>query len=432
MGLTDLWQTSRGMVEGKHVAQVIAFAGEGRLRDQGSASDEFRAFLGQVSTSMLARYAEECLADRFADSGLALQDVVNEVGRRLGFAVRDGRYRGVPNEIGFDGLWRAPDGHAIVVESKTSDTYRIELSKLDGYRRGLIEAGTIAEGASSILLIVGRQSTEDIEAQIRGSRHAWDMRMISVDALLRLMHLRASMDDPAIVRRICAILIPREFTRLDEIVDVIFSAAEEVRPLEVRPELEVVVAAPALEASAAEGEAGPEAASGRGAEASAADAEVAQTVEAWPGLQRGHAPLAFHAAVIAQVEHHLGRSLLKRSKTGYSSPDHGVAVACLISRPHFRASHVEFWFAFHPHQRDFLQTVDDGYVALGCGTESYILLIPLEEFEPWLGPCSPRRDGRSYWHVRIHATEEGFTLHVGGVAPEVDMTQHLLPLWGWM
>ena len=37
---------------------------------------------------------KECLNEKFESGGLALQDVVNQVGRRLGFQVEDGRYRG--------------------------------------------------------------------------------------------------------------------------------------------------------------------------------------------------------------------------------------------------------------------------------------------------------------------------------------------------
>ena len=80
-----------------------------------------------------------------------------------------------------------------------------------------------------MLLVVGRQDTGDLEAQIRGSRYAWDIRIVSVDALLRLMKIKEEVEDPLIVQRIHSILIPREFTRLDEIADVLFSAAEDIK-----------------------------------------------------------------------------------------------------------------------------------------------------------------------------------------------------------
>ena len=125
-----------------------------------------------------------------------------------------------------------------MIEVKTTDTYRIDLNTVAQYRRGLIVSGKILEASSSILLVVGRQDTGDLEAQIRGSRYAWDIRLISVDALLRLMRTKEEVEDPRIVQRIHSILIPREFTRLDAIAEVLFSAAEDIKQDESPVEME--------------------------------------------------------------------------------------------------------------------------------------------------------------------------------------------------
>jgi hypothetical protein len=123
MALVDLWMSSQDQLRQEHVQQIIAFAGDGRLLDGSEASNEFRDFLAQVPSSLLGRYADECLSSSFTGSGYALQDIVNEVGRRLGFTVSDGRYRGTAAHIGFDGLWRFPNGHSVIVEVKTTDAY---------------------------------------------------------------------------------------------------------------------------------------------------------------------------------------------------------------------------------------------------------------------------------------------------------------------
>jgi len=44
MALSDLWENSRQQLEGKHVQQIIAFAGDGHLRDIGNASEDFGVF----------------------------------------------------------------------------------------------------------------------------------------------------------------------------------------------------------------------------------------------------------------------------------------------------------------------------------------------------------------------------------------------------
>lgn len=51
MALVDLWTNSREQPEQKHVQQIIAFAGDGKLLDGSEASKESRGFL--------ARYVDE-------------------------------------------------------------------------------------------------------------------------------------------------------------------------------------------------------------------------------------------------------------------------------------------------------------------------------------------------------------------------------------
>ena len=177
MSLAALWHSSPEQLRGKQVKQIIAFAGSGRLGDGSVASREFREYLALVPSEVLASYAGECLAEKkFSESGFALQDVVNQLGRRLGFEVEDGRYRGSVSSLGYDGLWKSPTGHHIVVEVKSSATFKIDLDNIAGFRRGLMREGRVNEENSSILIIVGSEDTRELEAQIRGSRHAWDIR----------------------------------------------------------------------------------------------------------------------------------------------------------------------------------------------------------------------------------------------------------------
>lgn len=116
--LYSIWKEDPARVREKRVDQIIGFAGDGKLGDNNTAPAEFRAFLSRVPSDLLARYADDCLTSSFRDSGLALQDIVNEIARRLGFGVEPGRYRGSRREIGHDGIWTGPDGHEIVAEMR--------------------------------------------------------------------------------------------------------------------------------------------------------------------------------------------------------------------------------------------------------------------------------------------------------------------------
>jgi hypothetical protein len=388
MALVDLWTTSQDQLRLKHVQQIITFAGDGKLLDESTASREFREFLTHIPSPVLARYANECLNTSFPDSGLALQDVVNQVGRRLGLTVQDGRYRGTTAHLGFDGLWHFASGHAVIVEVKTTDAYRIKLNKVVEYKRSLVRAEAVDDTAS-VLIVVGRQDTGDLEAQIRGSRHAWDVRLISVDALLRLMELKEAVEDPVIIRRIHDILIPREFTRLDEIVDILFSTAEDIKQEEEVPEA----------------------------------VDEAPTVERKPKFT----PVAFHDACVDRIEERLGRVLLKRTRATFSSADNSLALVCMVSKEHTPSTQTYYWFAFHPHQKEFLESAQEAYVALGCGSPGVTLLIPFAEFGPWLpGMNVTQAEDRSYWHVTVYRENGSFILHRKSGQPHIDLTRYLL------
>jgi len=85
--------------------------------------ERFRAFLGKnvKEVGELRDHIEECLRTSGEQYNKALQDLVNFIGQFLGFEVTFDRYRGVSNEIGFDGHWKSPTGFHIVIEVKTSD-----------------------------------------------------------------------------------------------------------------------------------------------------------------------------------------------------------------------------------------------------------------------------------------------------------------------
>mgnify|MGYP001147964089 FL=1 len=200
MSLIKLWKANPDGFNHYKARQIVAFAGDGNLRDNSDCSKELREYLGSVNIDRLAEYALECLNHSFPDSGFFLQDVVNELGRRLEFDVNDGRYRGVQGAVGFDGIWNIPSGPSIVVEVKTTDTYNVSLDSIAGYRSKLLEDGTLDKSAS-VLFVVGRKDTGALEAQIRGSRHAWDMRVVGVDSLVRLVRVKEkSSEDQTVIQ----------------------------------------------------------------------------------------------------------------------------------------------------------------------------------------------------------------------------------------
>lgn len=388
MSLSALWQKSPEQFRGKNIRAIVGWAGSGELLDDNETSKDFRKFLRSVQSDNIIRYCTELLkTTKFKEGPCALQDIINEVGQRSGFQVEPGLYRGKATAIGFDGIWRTEDGHAIVLEVKTSDTYAFDLDVIAEYRKRLAADRRIEQEKSSILIVVGRAETGALETQIRGSPHAWDIRLISVSALLRLMKVKEELEDPGVVRKIRDILTPKEFTRVDEIIDLVFSTAEEAKQ---EDEIETEVRASKLEKTKA-------------------------------------VPVDFRDKALSRIEVNVGFPLIKRSPAIYSSPDNENAICCLISKAYPEKSNIYYWFGFRRSQREGLHTYPAAQIAFCCGSEETVALIPLQIFEPWLAKLHVTDQGRSfYWHVHLVTQSEKIFLETKAGQKNIDLSRFLL------
>jgi hypothetical protein len=64
------------------------------------------------------------------------------------------------------------------------------------YKEKLVASDRISKDAS-MLIVVGREDTGALEAQVRGSRYAWGMRLISIEGLIKLVQIKEKSDEPA-------------------------------------------------------------------------------------------------------------------------------------------------------------------------------------------------------------------------------------------
>jgi len=186
-----------------------------------TSRERFRRFLKENITEVgqIRDYIEECLRNSGDQYNRALQDLVNYLGHFLGFEVTFGRYHGVQNKIGFDGLWKSPTSFFIVVEVKTTDIYAIKTATLIGYVDALISEKGISDWDHAIgLYVIGRPDAElrQLENAILAEKRTHQLRIISVESLLSLAELfneyDVSHDD------ILAVLRPSG-TTVDPVVD---------------------------------------------------------------------------------------------------------------------------------------------------------------------------------------------------------------------
>ncbi len=382
MPLLDLWSSNPATIAQLSIEQILATAGSGSLLDNSDCSHELREYLRQVDSQRLAAYIDRCLTVHFQKSGLVLQDLVNELGRRLDYQVKNGRYQGTTNAIGYDGIWSAQDGQAIIIEVKTTDAYRISLDTLARYREGLINVRQVTSNAS-VLIVVGREDTGELEAQIRGSQHAWDMRLISTDALQKLVELKEGAEGPEIGRKIRSLLTPREYTRLDEMVDVMFTTAKDV---------ESAVEAKVLEVD--DGEQDVISVEKETGTREFTDSELLQ---------------AKRDEIIAALSKKEGVPLIRKSRALYWSPDHNVHAAFTISKRYLRKGGSGYWYAYHRQWHDFLEQAERAYLVLGCMDRNEAFAIPVSKFHPLLSTLNTREkeDVTDYWFLVLYEGQDG-------------------------
>ena len=373
MPLLHFWKSSSETVLGMPLEQIVNTAGDGTLKDNSLASEELRKFFSENKTEVLEGYVDACLSTPFQTSGYVLQDLVNELGGRLDYDVEFGLYRGKKNSIGFDGIWRSPDQAEIVVEVKTTDAYRINLDTIAGYRSRLVEEGAIGND-SSILLVVGREETGDIEAQIRGSRHAWLIRIISTESLLKLVELKESSDESMTLLKIQSLLVPFEYTRLDRIVDIMFSTASDVTSSGSIEELD----------------------------SNSTDTKVSRKL-----LRTDTNTInSKRESVVSSFGKCKDVNFIKKSKALYLARDKGIGVACSISKRYEKT--YAYWYAFRLKWLEFLRGANAGYYLVGFVDSDDVIALPLEFMEEHLDELSKtERENNKYWHVFIHLDDRG-------------------------
>lgn len=376
MPLLALWKSNPTEIHQFSIEQVVGTAGDGNLKDGSECSVELRAFLSQVPSAKLGSYIQRCLSAPITKGGLILQDLVNELGRRLEYKVENGRYQGTAGAIGFDGLWESSEGHAIIVEVKTTDAYRISLNTIVGYREKLRATGKL-NGTASILVVTGREDTGELEAQIRGSRHAWDIRLISADALLRLVELKEESESAETSSKIRSLLTPLEYTRLDQLIDVMFTTSVDI---------------------AGAGEAEVEDVGN-----SDASPEASNVASGWQFTPKALLQ-AKRVATIDALSAREHANLIAKSRATYWSPDHTIRAICTISKRYADRA-LPYWYAYHPRWQEFLGETPHSFAIFACVDRDVAYAVPSEVMHQCLS--SLRTTDEKYWHVDLRDAKDG-------------------------
>lgn len=390
MSLVKIFQKNPAEVGNFRIDQVVALAGEGKLRDGSVCSTEFRQYLCEIGLDKLAIYVQEVLGNKLQDGGFVLQDLINEVGRRLGFAVVNGRYHGVTGQSGHDGYW-TNDLMRMVVEVKTTDAYRINLSTLASYAKKIHEEDVDDKGFG-ILIVVGRQDTGDLEAQIRGSKFAWDIRVISAESLIDLAKLFTVAVDTETSSALQQALLPVEYTRVDHLVDLLSRLAFDVeRAVAVEDEAE--------------------------------DSTSVQLTQQ-PAIDVGHDKPntvdQLKIEIVRTLVTKSGSEIFSKSKSRYETSDGRGAYFVTVSKNYARTDQ-QYWYALQSKWVERLET-RGAYLCLGMIDKPFFFQIPGEIVTGLPQALNKtEKPGSLYWHIGLYEDGNKIYLSLPKKATRLDL-----------
>jgi hypothetical protein len=249
----------------------------------------------------------------------------------------------------------------------------------------------MGETYAALIVIGDNADTSDLEAQIRGSRQAWDVRVISLDALFKLASLKLSTDEPDSARLIRNVLVPREYTKIDPLVDIVSFIAGDVSS-EINQE-------------PSEGE---------------EEDEKSYVSKLDTGGLRDEAK--------SILEKKLDQTLKDVSRTLMESEDGTIGVCYGQSRAYENPHYTGYWLGLRDHQVKFLEAHSKNYVAYDC-VGAGLLFIKWDDLQRYLqslGQSSVR--GRHWYHIHLQYSEGKISLRLASPHGKVDFTGCLLPI----
>ena len=203
------------------------------------------------------------------------------------------------------------------------------------------------------------------------------VRLISVDALAKLVELKEETEADTIAQ-IHEILIPFEYTKLDRIIEIAFTAARDAGAVIQQETLPVV-----------------------------SDIDVKLSTS--EVQKQEHTPQEVLTALRHRIVTALGvretKPLIRKSAALYWSADQTLRVVCSISKRHERGA---YWYAYHPEWDKFLGEGNSGFYVLGCVGKDEAYAIPYSWIHSKLDSLyTTVREEKMYWHIHLGEDSQG-------------------------
>ena len=236
-----------------------------------------------------------------------------------------------------------------------------------------------------------------MEAQVRGSRYAWDMRLISIERLIKLVQIKEKSDDPNTLVQIRQLLRPFEYTKIDRIIDVIFTTALDVETQQI---------------------------SDHDAVAGEQERDSSKQDRTDSDLLNSKRQEAVDAFAVAK-----GKDLIRYSRTLYWSSDKKIRTCCAVSK-RYQIDYQPYWYAFHPNWDRFLAEGEDSFFILACMDQNEAYAVP----HSWITANKKNlnvteKGEKSYWHIALTLDRGLLAINLSRIGKKVPL-QPFAFSWG--
>ncbi len=233
------------------------------------------------------------------------------------------------------------------------------------------------------------------------------MRLVSIDALINLVRIKESTDSQETIAKVRQLLTPLEYTRLDGLVDVVFTTTKDVE-------------------SSVSTETGKPSEPVGQAKDTTSTSDSTWTFTPTEKIQevREH--------IVSELNKKLSHNFVKKSRALYWTSNQKQRLVCTISKRYPNQGLVKYWYAYHPQWHTFLSEGEQGFFVLGCTDLKTAFVLPvniMRQHLEELHTTTEKNNSGHYYHIKVgEADANTYSLQLPKSGRNLDLAPYLLPL----
>lgn len=133
--------------------------------------------------------------------------------------------------------------------------------------------------------------------------------------------------------------------------------------------------------------------------------------------------------IVACFGRRQGAAFVKKSRALFWDPGHQKRLACTISKRYLRGSY-PYWYAYHPEWDEFLSEGNESFLILGCMDLPFAFSLPWAVLHSSLNGLNTTttKDNRTYWHIHLAEVAGHYTVNLPKRASTLPLDEYRIIL----